>query len=86
MILKFQVSDIKNLGSCHGVKNGTAAVRWGNVKLCKIIIVVFTLGHTVCGILIFLTFDLENLGQGHGAEKHELRCSIENINKHKSHP
>ena len=33
----------------------------------------------------FLTFDLENLCQGHVVEKLELRRAIVNINLHKSH-
>ena len=33
----------------------------------------FALALTVCEILIFLSFYLENLGQGHGREKRDLR-------------
>ena len=42
------------------------------------------LALTDCEILIFLTFDIDNLGKVHVVEKRNLRCSIANDNLYKS--
>ena len=50
-----------------------------NVKFSKYFTHIFAQTLTVCEKLICYTFDLQNVGQGHGEDKRYVRRSIENV-------